>query len=193
MAEPASSLLAGKTALITGAAGGLGREITRGLLAAGARVIATDVDEHRLDALAEWTGRPSGLQTHCLDIADERACSAAVAAVHGSHGGLDILVNNGALGITVIRDDAMTNLAGIDEITPEVWDRMIAVNLSGAWYLTRAAVPAMRRAGWGRIITVTTSFFTMLRANSTLTGRRRPDWRQWPPATPRSFRLTASR
>jgi NAD(P)-dependent dehydrogenase (short-subunit alcohol dehydrogenase family) len=62
-----------------------------------------------------------------------------------------------------IRDDHMTNLVGIEEIAPETWDRFVAVNFSGAWYLTRAAVPAMKRAGWGRIVTVTTSFFTMLR------------------------------
>jgi len=57
----------------------------------------------------------------------------------------------------------MTDLVRIDEITPEFWNRMVAVNLSGAWYLTRAAVPGMRARGWGRIINVTTSFFTMLR------------------------------
>jgi NAD(P)-dependent dehydrogenase (short-subunit alcohol dehydrogenase family) len=62
-----------------------------------------------------------------------------------------------------IRDDHMVNLVGIEEITPEIWDRFVTVNFSGAWYLTRAAVPAMKRGGWGRIVTVTTSFFTMLR------------------------------
>jgi NAD(P)-dependent dehydrogenase (short-subunit alcohol dehydrogenase family) len=57
----------------------------------------------------------------------------------------------------------MANLVTIEEIGPEVWDKFVAINLSGAWYMTRAVVPGMKRNGWGRIITVTTSFFTMLR------------------------------
>jgi NAD(P)-dependent dehydrogenase (short-subunit alcohol dehydrogenase family) len=98
-----------------------------------------------------------------LDISDQRACAASVETARERFGGLSILVNNGALGMGAIRDDHMVNLVGIDQIAPEVWDRFVAVNLSGAWYLTRAAVPGMKRDGWGRIITVTTSFFTMLR------------------------------
>ncbi len=84
-------------------------------------------------------------------------------ATQARFGALDILVNNGALGMSTIREDHMKNPVGIDEVAPEVWDRFVAVNLSGAWYMTRAAVPGMKRAGWGRIIDVTTSFFTMLR------------------------------
>ena len=57
----------------------------------------------------------------------------------------------------------LTNLVSIDEITPDIWNKFVAVNLSGAWYLTKAAQPHMKAKGWGRIINVTTSFFTMLR------------------------------
>jgi NAD(P)-dependent dehydrogenase (short-subunit alcohol dehydrogenase family) len=63
----------------------------------------------------------------------------------------------------VIREDNFTNLVGIEEIEPEVWDRFMRVNLNGAWYLTRAAVPGMKARNFGRIINVTTSMFTMLR------------------------------
>ncbi len=154
--------LKGKTALITGAAGGLGRAITAGLMAAGARVMAADISDAGLAALAK--AHPGDqLKTRCLDIADHVACAQAVAETEKAFGALDILVNNGALGMGVIRADHMKNLVGIEEITPEIWDQFMRVNLSGAWYLTRAAVPGMKRRRSGRIITVTTSMFTMLR------------------------------
>jgi NAD(P)-dependent dehydrogenase (short-subunit alcohol dehydrogenase family) len=158
--------LSGRTALVTGAAGGIGRELVRALLGAGANVMAADVADARLKQLADDAGPEEGSQrlvTRRLDISDQRACAEAVDATHDRFGSLDILVNNGALGMGVIRDDHVTNLVGIEEIMPETWDRFVAVNFSGAWYLTRAAVPAMKGAGWGRILTVTTSFFTMLR------------------------------
>lgn len=155
-----------RTALVTGAAGGIGREVVRSLLRAGANVMATDVADGGLKQLAETIGGEGvgdRLANRHLDISDRRACSASVEATRERFGSLDILINNGALGMGAIRDDHMTNLVGIEEITPDTWDRFVAVNFSGAWYLTRAAVPAMKRAGWGRIVTVTTSFFTMLR------------------------------
>jgi NAD(P)-dependent dehydrogenase (short-subunit alcohol dehydrogenase family) len=158
--------LSGRAALVTGAAGGIGREVTRALLEAGASVMACDVNEAGLRALGERLGAAGlggNLATSPLDISDQRACVAAVAATAARFGSLDILVNNGALGMSTVREDHMQNPVGIEEIAPEVWDRFVAVNLSGAWYLTRAAVPGMKQAHWGRIIDVTTSFFTMLR------------------------------
>ncbi len=158
--------LTGRAALVTGAAGGFGRVITRELLQAGACVMATDVSESGLETLGRQMtseGLASGLALRHLDISDHKACAATVEAVWDRFQSLGILINNGALGMAVIRDDHLTNLVGIEEIPPETWDRFMAVNLSGAWYLTRAAVPGMKRAGWGRIITITTSFFTMLR------------------------------
>jgi NAD(P)-dependent dehydrogenase (short-subunit alcohol dehydrogenase family) len=161
-----STPIAGKTAFVTGAAGGLGRTIVGGLITAGARVFATDVDEVGLAALARDVEAKHGkdrVATRRLDISDYRACADAVAAADAALGKIDILVNNGALGMGVIRADHMTNLVGIEEIKPEVWDRFVAVNLSGGWYLTRAVIPGMKARKSGRIINVTTSFFTMLR------------------------------
>jgi NAD(P)-dependent dehydrogenase (short-subunit alcohol dehydrogenase family) len=158
--------LNGKTALVTGAAGGIGRELVSALLAAGANVMAADIADAGLAALAERVkteGRAERLVTRHLDISDQHACDAAVEAAQARFGALDILVNNGALGMGAIREDHMTRLVPIEDVTPAMWDRFVAVNFSGAWYLTRAAVPAMKGRGWGRIVTVTTSFFTMLR------------------------------
>ena len=155
--------LRGRCVLLTGAAGGIGRELARSFLQSGASLVAADVDAKGLERLEQSLRDRDRLITRILDIADPAACAAAVDAAAERFGALDILINNGALGMQVLREDCMTDLVRIDEITPEFWNRMVAVNLSGAWYLTRAAVPGMRSRGWGRIINVTTSFFTMLR------------------------------
>ena len=158
--------LEGKVAIVTGAAGGFGRALVRGLVGAGAKVAALDVDERRLDELAaehEDAGGDGRLLTTRTDISRYEECEAAVEHARTSLGGLHILVNNGALGMGVIRIDHMTELVEIHEITPETWDRFVAVNLSGGWYMTRAAIDGLLDQGWGRIVNITTSFFTMLR------------------------------
>ena len=158
--------LEGKVAIVTGAAGGFGRELVRGLLGAGAKVAALDVDEKRLDELAtlhEESVETGRLVTARTDISRYEECAAAVAQARASLGGLHVLINNGALGMGVIRIDHMTELVEIHEIAPEMWDRFVTVNLSGAWYMTRAAIDGLLAQRWGRIVNVTTSFFTMLR------------------------------
>ena len=144
--------LEGKVAVVTGAAGGFGRELVGGLLGAGAKVAALDVDGKRLDELAAMheesleTGR---LVTVRTDLSRYDECEAAVAQARASLGGLHILINNGALGMGVIRVDHMTELVGIHEIAPETWDRFVNVNLSGGWYMTRAAIDGLLAQGAG--------------------------------------------
>jgi NAD(P)-dependent dehydrogenase (short-subunit alcohol dehydrogenase family) len=126
--------------------------------------MAADINEQGLVRLAEARkGSGKALATMTLDISDAKACAAAVRHTESALGSLDILINNGALGMGVVRDDHFTNLVGIDEIEPEMWDRFMRVNVNGAWYLTRAAVPGMKARKFGRIVNVTTSMFTMLR------------------------------
>lgn len=147
-----------KGVFITGAAGGIGRVLVDAFLNVGATVIAADINEAGLTDL-EHASSSDLLSVQVLDISDQPACAAAIATA----GDVDILINNGAVGMGVIRDDHLDNLVSMDEIGPDVWDRFVTTNLSGAWYLTRAVVPGMTARGWGRIITVTTSMFTMLR------------------------------
>jgi len=154
--------LEGRQALITGAAGGFGRVLTRAFADAGAQVLATDVAADGLEKLAadlKSAGLDNRVTTRVLDITDNAACEAVVAAV----GRVDILINNGALSMGVISPYHLTDFVTIEQIEPAIWDRFIATNLSGGWYLTRAVVPAMKAQQWGRIINVTTSMFTMLR------------------------------
>jgi len=157
--------LNGKVVILTGAAGGFGRVLVRALLDEGANVEALDINATGLAELeeslpAQTVGR---LITRVADISDHNACEEAVADAIRHFGGVHILINNGAMGMGAIRADCLERLVGIDEITPEMWQRFVATNFSGAWYLTRAVIGPMRNQRWGRIITVTTSFFTMLR------------------------------
>ncbi len=154
--------LEGRSALITGAAGGFGRVLTRAFAEAGAKVLAADVAADGLAQLSEElksAGVDANVTTRVVDISDRTACNDAVAAA----GKVDILINNGAMSMGVISPHHITDLVGIEDIDPDVWDKFIAVNLTGAWNLTRAAVPAMKAQKWGRIVNVTTSMFTMLR------------------------------
>jgi NAD(P)-dependent dehydrogenase (short-subunit alcohol dehydrogenase family) len=160
-----SDTLSGKVAVVTGAAGGFGRVLVRALLAENAKVAALDVDQPGLAALRDAVSGEAAdrLSVRATDIADYGACERAVAAAIAELGGLHILINNGAMGMGAIRADHMARLVGIREITPATWQRFVAVNLSGAWNMTRAAIAHLLAQRWGRIVNVTTSFFTMLR------------------------------
>jgi NAD(P)-dependent dehydrogenase (short-subunit alcohol dehydrogenase family) len=157
--------LKGKVAIVTGAAGGFGRVLVRALLAENAKVAGLDVNESGLVALSgalSDEGRDR-LLVKATDISDYVACERAVAATIEELGGLHILINNGALGMGAVRADHMVKRVGILDITPEMWQRFAATNFTGQWNMTRAAIAHLLAQRWGRIINVTTSFFTMLR------------------------------
>ncbi len=157
--------LEGKVAIVTGGAGGIGRVLVRALEADGAKVAVVDVDEAAMrrlgEALAE--GPADGVITLAADVSDPEACEATVARVVETLGGVHILVNNAAVGMGLVRADHFTRLVDIQEITPALWQRFVNTNFCGAWYMTRFAAPHLLAQGWGRIIDVSTSFFTMLR------------------------------
>lgn len=146
--------LAGKAIVVTGAAGGIGRALTAALLSEGANVAALDL------AAPEAMG---GALPLACDIADEAACEAAAAACAARFGGIDGLVNNAGVGMNRLRADYESRPAALDEIPPAFWRRMFAVNATGTFLMTRAALPWLRARGRGRILCVTTSFFTMMR------------------------------
>jgi NAD(P)-dependent dehydrogenase (short-subunit alcohol dehydrogenase family) len=85
-----------------------------------------------------------------------------VQQVRAAYGRLDILVNNAGLGMGLIREDHFARPVALAEIAPEQWRRMFEVNCMGAFLMARAALPAMVAERWGRMINVTTSYFTMM-------------------------------
>jgi 3-oxoacyl-[acyl-carrier protein] reductase len=135
--------LTGKTALVTGATGGIGGAITRALHAQGATVALSGT---RIDALGLLAGE-LGTRAHVLpaDLADKEAVEALVPAAEAAMGKLDILVANA--GIT--RDNLFVQMKDED------WDAVITVNLTATFRLARAAVRGMMRRRAGRIIAIT--------------------------------------
>ena len=159
--------LSERVIVVTGAAGGIGSAVVRALLSDGASVVAADVSQTSLSVLVqdlETVGHSERLLDVETDVSDSEACARLIEETVARFGRIDGLVNNAALGMGLVRMDHMSNLVGIEELDPHIWDRFLRVNLSGAWYMTRYAIPHMKARGFGRIINVSTSFFTMLRA-----------------------------
>ncbi|MCK7624808.1 3-hydroxybutyrate dehydrogenase [Streptomyces sp. RS10V-4] len=138
-AGPAALDLRGRTALVTGAASGIGRACARRLAAAGATVRAVDRDAAGLAALvADVPGdTPGAIEPHPLDLTDLDAAERAAA-------GSDVLVNNA--GIQLVRP--------IEDFPPEVFHEVLTVMLEAPFRLLRGALPHMYARGWGRIVNV---------------------------------------
>ncbi len=135
--------LSGQTAIVTGAATGIGEAIARRLAAAGATIALVDLDIEGAQRVARALGRDSFAVQ--LDVADPAAVRAAVEEVIRRTGRIDILVNNAGIAGPA---------APIWEQTDENWQRNIAVNLTGVFNLCRAVVPHMRSRGYGRIVNI---------------------------------------
>jgi NAD(P)-dependent dehydrogenase (short-subunit alcohol dehydrogenase family) len=160
-----------QVAIVTGAASGIGRAMTLGLLEGGIDVAAIDREMAWLDELkAAAAGKGGALQTIRADLADPASFDTIVSAVLGSSGRIDILVNNAGIGQGSIRADQRRNPLRFWEVTPEQWGRFVAVNATAPLMMARAVVPHMLRAKRGRIVTVTTSLGTMLREGYLLYG-----------------------
>jgi NAD(P)-dependent dehydrogenase (short-subunit alcohol dehydrogenase family) len=145
MSPTTDSSLAGKTALVTGGASGLGAEICRCLAAAGARVVATDVRTEPLERLVAEVRRAGGdIEGARLDVLDGDAAEALVHDVRARHGRLDFLVNNAGTDKTL----------AIDELSVADIDRVLGVNLRGPFVLSRAAFPLLRAQGGGYIVNI---------------------------------------
>jgi NAD(P)-dependent dehydrogenase (short-subunit alcohol dehydrogenase family) len=129
----------GKTAVVTGAGSGIGKATAVRLLAEGARVIATDISEPRLDELA------AEVQTAKLvTVAGDVAAAESIQAILDAAGGrIDALANNAGI---------MDFFLPVAEVTDEVWDRVFSVNVVGPMRLTRAVLPLMIEQGGGTIV-----------------------------------------
>ncbi len=133
----------GHNVVITGAGSGLGRGLSVLLAGRGHRIYVTDLSlERARETLAMiGTGVPAAT-AHGLDVTDEASVAAMWRALEGER--VDVLINNAGL----------QHVARLEEFPPETWERLIDVMLTGTCRMTRAALPAMRRAGFGRIINI---------------------------------------
>ena len=129
-------ILEGKRALFTGGGRGIGASIVRALAGAGARVIVCGRSKPELDAIAKEIG---GVAMQ-VDLLDRKATDAAMA----SAGHVDVLVNNAGI----------AESATIDRTTDQLWDRIMELDATSPFRVTRMFVPGMIEAGWGRIINV---------------------------------------
>jgi NAD(P)-dependent dehydrogenase (short-subunit alcohol dehydrogenase family) len=162
-----------QVAIVTGAASGIGRAMTLGLLEGGIDVAAVDKEPAWLDELKTAAGGKSSgsaLQIVSADLSDPASFEAIVSTVLAAAGRIDILVNNAGIGQGSIRANQRHNPLHFWEVTPEQWSRFLAVNATAPLMMARAVVPHMLRAKRGRIVTVTTSLGTMLREGYVLYG-----------------------
>ena len=162
-----------RVAIVTGAAGGIGRELVLGLLATGLAVVAVDRTPHGLAELAEAAqARQQGasLMTIEADLAREEAIDEIVLAARSRFGTIDVLVNNAGVGQATMRSDNRLHPIKFWEVTPEQWELFVAVHTNAPMALSRALVHDMMRQKWGRIVNVTTSLGTMIREGSPTYG-----------------------
>lgn len=134
--------LAGKTALVTGGASGIGRAIALAFTREGARVAISDIDNDGAARTAELCGE--GAIALCQDVTDEARWGEVVAEVCARLGGLDILVNNAGIGL----------VGTIESTDAASWRRVHAVDLDSVYLGCRAALPALRASGSGSIVNI---------------------------------------
>jgi NAD(P)-dependent dehydrogenase (short-subunit alcohol dehydrogenase family) len=132
-------------ALVTGAARGIGLATARRFLAEGWRVALLDIERELLDgAMASLTDGTHALAVHC-DVSDAAAVARAMDEVTARFGRLDALVNNAGV----------ASFAPLLETSDADWNRILAVNLTGPFICTKAAVPLLREAGGGAVVNIT--------------------------------------
>jgi 3-oxoacyl-[acyl-carrier protein] reductase len=134
---------AGRVALVTGAAQGIGQAIAKALGEAQATVVVADIDADGLDAFAKG----HGFAAETLDIADRAACHRTIEAIAARHGRFDVLVNaaGGVRG----------QVGGpVEAVTPDGWRAIFEANVEGAFWLAQAASVPMRAGGFGRIVNI---------------------------------------
>ncbi|MBL0143104.1 MAG: 3-hydroxybutyrate dehydrogenase [Betaproteobacteria bacterium] len=139
--------LAGKSAVITGSTSGIGLGIARAFAAEGANVMLNGLGEAAaIEATRSGLEKESGVKVryHGADMMKPAEIADLIRAAEKEFGAVDILVNNAGI----------QHVSPVDEFPIEKWDAIIAINLSSAFHATRAALPGMKKRGWGRVINV---------------------------------------
>lgn len=145
MSQQSTGSLSGMAAVVTGASSGIGRETVRALARDGADVVLAARREERLREIADEVADAHGIRTEVVptDVTDADAVDALVAATEERFDGVDIVVANAGI----------ADGSAVESMTDDEYRRMMAVNTDGVFYLTRAALPALRASG-GHLIYV---------------------------------------
>lgn len=131
-----------RLSVVTGAAGALGAAVSRRLAAEGHRVLMMDIDPQRLDA--ESRGIGDAATALVVDVGEPAMVERVCATIRDEHGTVDTLINNAGV---------LSNHKA-EDTSPEEWRRLMAINLDGAFHLSRALLPGMRERGFGRVVNV---------------------------------------
>jgi NAD(P)-dependent dehydrogenase (short-subunit alcohol dehydrogenase family) len=137
--------IAGKVAIVTGTAGGIGKALVDAFVKEDLRVVALDIDEKGVRALQDKHGDAKVLGLR-VDVSDPEDCRRQVATVAERLGTVHILVNNAALGMNSVADDYDDEHLQIEDVPDDLWRRFFAVNVGGAFSMTRSAVPIQPHA-----------------------------------------------
>ena len=157
--------LSGKICMVTGAGSGLGKAMALGLSEAGAKVAGVDLNLEALTKTAkEATG--AGVVAIQTDITKVDDANNAVSKTINGLGGLHVVINCAGLGMSTLSVDYWNNRLNFWQVEPEKWQRLMDVNVRGAFLVSRAAAPHLLEQKWGRIVNVTTSMNTMIRGGN---------------------------
>src|SRR5271166_2903299 len=156
-----------RVAIVTGGGRGLGRAMAIGLAQAGIHVVLTAARESaEIEAVTEEIRQNCG-ESRVLpvlaDVTREDDCATVVDAAIKQFGQLDILVNNAGRGMKSVSNEFLTEPTRFWEVAPETWRLLIDTNVNGPFMMSRRAVPAMLKGGWGRIVNISVSQGTMRR------------------------------
>ena len=162
--------LDGKTAIVTGAARGLGRTMATALIKAGANVVFADIDGRGAEQAADAAGGGDRSVGANCDVTNKEQCDHVVRDTISAYGALHILVNNAAKGPVHIENARGTKSMKFYEADPDAWQTVIRTNVNGTYLISYFAAPHMIAAGWGRIINITTSLSTMQRGENSPYG-----------------------
>jgi 3-hydroxybutyrate dehydrogenase len=139
--------LKGKVALVTGSTSGIGLAIAQAFAAEGCDIMLNGLgDAAAIEKIRAGLGATHGVKVayHPADMSKPAEIADLVATAAGKLGGVDILVNNAGI----------QHVAPVEDFPPEKWDAIIAINLSSSFHTIRAALPLMKKKGWGRIINI---------------------------------------